>query len=439
MSKILQVARTEYLNAIRSRAFLVGLIMLPVFMGGGIVIPQLLRNKVDIQERRVAVWDKTGQLFPALELAAKQRNENEIFDWSKGQKGPQIRPTFAVERWEPKTDEASKADLVLSQRVRNKELFAFLIIGKDALAVEHGPDELVSYYTGTPTYVDLPNWLEPVLNEQFKRSRLEAANIDRNLVAKLTRHTEIQKLGLANVSATGEVVKAKKENQLVNFGIPFVSMFLLFMLIMSSAPALLNAVLEEKIQKIAEVLISSVSPFELMLGKLLGAVMVSLTLSVLYVGGITITIWKHHLLNLVPPQQFMWFFLFQLLALLIYGSLFSAIGSACSEMRDAQSMMMPAMLMFMIPMFVWMPILQSPTSTFARVLSLIPPLTPLLMMLRISIPPGPPLWEVALSVVLTTGFMLGCVWASGKIFRIGILSQGQTPTLPRLLTWLWSR
>ena len=135
---------------------------------------------------------------------------------------------------------------------------------------------------------------------------------------------------------------------------------------------------------------------------------------------------------MIPASHYVWFILFQLLALFIYGSIFSAVGAACTEIRDAQSMMFPAMLGMLVPMWVFLPIIQSPSSAFARVMSLIPPFTPMLMMLRISVPPGPPWWEIALSVVLTVLFMLGCVWASAKIFRIGILSQGQTPSFARL-------
>ena len=439
MVKILRVARTEYLNAVRSKAFIIGVLMLPVFMFGGIIIPELLKNKVDIKERRLLVWDRTAQLGAVLVQQNQQRNEREIYEWKDNQRGAQIRPAFAIELWQPSPGEADKAEFALSECVRKKQVFAFLFIGRDAVSVDGGADAEISYHTETPTYADLPSWIERVLNEEIKRARLETANLDRALVSRLTRYSPVKKMGLSKVSASGELIKGKQENQFATFGVPFVSMFLLFMLVMSSAPALLSTVLEEKINKISEVLISSVTPFELMMGKLLGAVFVSWTLSILYVGGVVVTLWKFGFLELVPISHYFWFLLFQFLALLIYGSLFSAIGAACSEMRDAQSLMTPAMLIVIIPMFVWMPILQSPMSTFARVISLVPPLTPMLMMLRISVPPGPPWWEVGLGVILTTGFMLASVWASAKIFRIGILSQGQTPSLGRLLSWLWSR
>ena len=122
-------------------------------------------------------------------------------------------------------------------------------------------------------------------------------------------------------------------------------MFLLYMMVMSAAPSLLNTVLEEKMAKISEVLLSSVTPFQLMLGKLFGTVLVSLTLSTLYLSSAVFMLWKANLLHLVPPQIFLWFLLFQLLALLIFGSLFSAVGAACSEIRDAQNFMFPVMMM----------------------------------------------------------------------------------------------
>ena len=168
-------------------------------------------------------------------------------------------------------------------------------------------------------------------------------------------------------------------------------------------------------------------------------VLLSLTLSLIYLAAAGFALWKYGVSDLIPGSHYIWFLVFQLLALLIYGSIFSAVGAACTEIRDAQNMMFPAMLGMLVPMWVFMPILQSPNTAFSRLMSLIPPFTPMLMMLRISVPPGPPWWEIALGVVLTILFMLGCVWASAKIFRIGLLSQGQTPNFARLISWVFSR
>ena len=216
-------------------------------------------------------------------------------------------------------------------------------------------------------------------------------------------------------------------------------MFLLFLMVMSSAPALLNSVLEEKMQKIVEFLISSVTPFQLMLGKLLGATLVSLTLSVLYLGAATYVAWSQGIIDLIPLHLYFWFFLFLILAILIYGSVFLAIGAACNEIQDAQSLMFPAMMMVMVPVMTWIPVIQSPTGAFARWLSFFPPATPMIMMLRMAVPPGLPLWEAVLGVVVAIGFTLLIVLAAGKIFRIGILAQGQTASFGNMLKWLLSK
>ena len=438
MDKAFRVARTEYVNAICSKAFILGVIMLPVMICCSLGIQALARKKVDIKDRRLAVLDYTGRFYSVIAAKAKERNAREIFDWTSGNQGAQIRPAFRPEEFRAPTG-TQRPDLLLSDRVRKKELFAFIIIGNANAPIIAGEVSELAYQTETPTDIELPTWLEGVVNEEIKQLRFETANLDRSLITKLTRLVPLNKLGLVKVSNTGQVIDAKQENRLATFGIPFISMFLIFMMVMSSAPTLLNSVLEEKMQKIAEVLISSVSPFDLMLGKLLGAVMLSVTLSLIYLGAAIFAVWKYDVAYLIPASHYFWFLLFQLLALFIYGSIFSAVGAACTEIRDAQNLMFPAMLGMLVPMWVFLPILQSPNSAFSRVMSLIPPFTPMLMMLRISVPPGPPWWEIALGVVLTILFMLGCVWASAKIFRIGLLSQGQPPSFAKLISWVFSR
>jgi ABC-2 type transport system permease protein len=106
-----------------------------------------------------------------------------------------------------------------------------------------------------------------------------------------------------------------------------------------------------------------------------------------------------------------------------------AVGAACSELKDAQSLMMPVMILSMLPAFCWTMILNNPNGPASVGLSLFPPATPFLMLLRMLLQPSPPAWQVGLSVVLTTLTSLACVWAAGKVFRTGILMQGKAATL----------
>jgi len=435
MSKVLSVAWSEYLVAVRSKAFVIGVLFMPIMMGGAIFIPMLLEGASDVGDRHVAIVDGTGELFSVLEEAVEERNRNEIFDDDDPEK--QLEPRFVLERYTPEEGGDDSVQLTLSDRVREGELFAFVEVGSGAL--EGTGDSSVRYFTQTPTYEDLPRWLRNVVNEHARDVRFEAAELDQGLVAQLNRPVPFEELGLASRGKSGEVIEAEHENELLTFGVPFASMMLMFMLVMSVAPAGLNNVLEEKMQKISEVLLSSVSPFQLMLGKLVGTVFVAWTLSLLYIGAAIFLLDYYGFLGMVPLSIFGWFILFQLLALMIFGSVFTAIGAACSEMRDAQSLMTPAMFLIIMPMMMMQPVMDAPDSTLAVASSLFPPATPFLMLVRIAIPPGPPLWQIGLAVFLTTGFSLLSVWAGGKIFRVGLLSQGQAPSFAKLAKWVLSK
>ena len=448
MNKIWRVAATEYLNAVRSKAFIIGVLAVPVIMAISIGAQFYAQKKTDVTPRRFAVLDRSGQFYAPLAAKAKARNDairaggQSVAVPLPGQSlkvdlPPQAE--FVPEEFKFSGDDLKAAELQLSERVRRKELFAFVIIGPNVLDTRATNGTDVLYHTQTPTYQDLPAWIESTLSAEVRERRFTAAGVDSRQVRELSRGVPLQRLGLAERKATGEVVQAKRENRIATMLVPVGGMVLLYLVVMTSAPALLNTVLEEKMQKISEVLIASVPPFQLMLGKLLGTVLVSLTLSGLYVGSLTWVLWRFGQLGNVPGQLFAWFFLFQVLALLMYGSMFIAIGAACNEIRDAQSLMFPVMMVVMVPYLMFIPVMQSPASPFSRGISLFPPATPMLMFLRIAIPPGPAWWEVALGVGLTLAFMLGCVWASAKVFRIGILSQGQAPSIPKMIRWVFSK
>ena len=209
----------------------------------------------------------------------------------------------------------------------------------------------------------------------------------------------------------------------------------MFMMFMMGAMPLLNAVMDEKSQRIAEVLLGSVKPFQLMMGKLLGSVGVSLTGAAVYVIGGIVAVRHIGLGEYIPYHILPWFFAYMLIAILMLGSILAALGSACNDSKEAQGMAMPAMLPVMIPMFIMMPVLKEPQSAFATWLSLFPPFTPMLMLLRQGTPAGVPMWQpwVGLRGVLT--FTVFFVWAGGRIFRVGILMQGKPPKLADILRW----
>ena len=177
-----------------------------------------------------------------------------------------------------------------------------------------------------------------------------------------------------------------------------------------------------------------------MMGKLLGGAATSMVLCGIYIAGglIVVQYWGGYA-SAVTVAIVGWFVLYLTLALFIFGSLFIAIGAACNDLKDSQNMMTPVMLLVMIPVFTAGSVLRAPDGTMATELSLVPTAAPFLMLLRIALQPGPPVWQIVLSVLLMTCTALVVVWAAGKIFRTGLLMQGKSATFGEMVKWVTAK
>jgi ABC-2 type transport system permease protein len=441
MRKTLIVALREYIVSVRTKAFLIGLLMMPLMMGGSFIVGALMQGRVDTKDKRIAVADYTGRLFDGLDAAARQRNEVAIFT-GEGAARKQTLPRFVLEKVDTGgaggagSLDMQRLSLKLSDRIRKGELMAFVLIGPNVIDTARNPGQAtLNYYSNTPTYNDVLGWISGVLNEQIQQLRLEGAAFDPKVVRQLTQRVPVGNLGLVKTDAAGNITSAVETNQLANFLVPFAMMFLMFMVIMASTAPLLNSTLEEKTQRIAEVLLASIPPFELMAGKLLGILGVSLTMATVYLGGAYAALNRAGYVQFFPWQSIGWFVGFLSLAVLMYGSIFIAIGAAVSDMKEAQSMMTPVMLLVVSPMFVLQYVMREPASTLSLVMSLFPPATPMLMTIRQTVPPGIPVWQPLLGVALVLLTSLACVFAAGRIFRVGILMQGKGAKISEMFRW----
>jgi ABC-2 type transport system permease protein len=438
VSKISTVMRNEYLRAVRTKAFILGVLLTPVLFGASIIIMAIAENNKDLTDRHFAVVDRSGMLGAVIEQAMQARNEHQLYD--KDDPEEQVKPRWIPEIWNPADHPDERADVVLSQRVDDGDLIGFLSIGADIPALD-GDDRELAWFTDTPTYNDLPSALGQTVNNTVRHHRLTSSDMDAELIAKLSKSVKMTTMGLVEVDTDGTVHEAEETDKFAEIGVPVGLAFLLFMLVMMSTPALMNNVLEEKMQRIAEVLVSSVSPFQLLMGKLLSAVLVSLTLGVIYLGGVLIFV---HNFDKVPPavvealdlNTLLLFVLFLVMSLMIYGSVFAGLGAACSEIQDTQTLIMPAMLFLIMPIMFIGPVIESPDGTLATLLSFFPPATPMIMFMRAGIPPGVDWWELPLAIVLCTGFCIVSVWAASRVFRVGILMQGKAPTWRQMWGWI---
>jgi ABC-2 type transport system permease protein len=284
---------------------------------------------------------------------------------------------------------------------------------------------------------DIRGWIQGPINDRVRTLRLKEMGIDASTTKDLFWPVMVEGMGLVTVDAgTGAVKAAKRANPAEAVGIPLFMLFLMFMMVQMGAMPLLSSVMEEKTQRIAEVLLSSITPFEFMIGKVLGGVGVSLTSSLVYVIGGIIGIKRMGYEEIIPYHILPWFFAYMVLAIVMLGSLFAALGSACNDAKDAQSLTGIPMLITIFPMFLIGPLLQQPNSPIFVILSLFPPFTPFIMLMRQSMPGGIPIWQPWLGIAGMLAFAIVFVWCGGRIFRIGILSQGEAPKLRNILRWV---
>lgn len=444
MGKTFTIAGREYVAAVRTKAFIISVVLMPVLMGGSILVQGMLRNKRDVNDQRFAVIDHTGKIADHIRDAVAAHNEVEIFKTDeKTQEKIQVRPRYVMEVVEPDDDNLLEQRLALSQRVRDKELKAFVEIGADVItpktphgAAEKPDSERVQYYSENAALDDLRGWLSGKINDQIRNLRIAQTQVDTQAIQFVMQHVKVEGLGLATRdAATGEIKAATKSNEMVAIFVPMAVMMMMFMMVMMGATPLINSVLEEKMQRIAEVLLGSVTPFQLMMGKLLGTVGVSLTVLAVYVIGAGVVAQRGGYSDYVPYTVLPWFLAYQVGAIVMFGAAFVALGSACNDLKEAQSLMMPIWIVLMIPMFVWLQVVKEPLSGFATGLSLCPPWTPMLMVIRMSSPVEIPAWQPWVGLLGITLVTLLCVFIAGRIFRVGILLQGKPPKISEMLRW----
>ena len=280
MRKTLFVAAREYNETVRTKAFLIGILIAPVLMCGSILAMLLLEDHVDTTDKTVAVVDHSGVVAPALVKAAKTRNKEDIYDKDTGKK---IKPAYLVTVIEPAEDEQAQR-VELSQKVENKEFNAFVEIGKDVVTPGEDPKTArVTYHSKNAALDDLRGWMAAPVNDQLRSIRLEQEGLDEERIKRLFNWTPVEPVGLVTVDETGEIKEAKAGTELQAFMIPFMMAMLLFLMIMMGAMPLVNSVLEEKTQRISEIMLGSARPFELMMGKLLGNLGVSFTAAIVYI------------------------------------------------------------------------------------------------------------------------------------------------------------
>jgi len=413
LSKLRAIVRREYLERVRSKAFIIGTILGPILMGALMVLPVLITGSGG-KLLQVAVLDESGVLQSQVEEALREARRDD-------------EPRFDVQPSGEGTVEARVA--ALKKAVVGGDLDGFLLLPEDAVGAS-----AASYYGRTVSnQMDLSLIRERV-REVVVSQRLADAGLDPGQVKDLTRGLEWRTIRLSE--------EGEREDKGVGIIFAIILLMILYATILMWGQVVMAGVIEEKSSRVIEVLASGVPPTQLLAGKLVGVGAAGLTqflvwsLSLL---GISLAAAGPMLGNIpmpeISPLILFSFVAFFLLGFALYASLYAAIGAAVNTIQEAQQFVFPVIIPLVLGLVCFPVILESPDGGLAVVLSLIPLLTPLLMFLRIMVL-TPPWWQIALSLVLLGASIWGVLWVSARIYRVGILMYGKKPTFPELMRWV---
>ncbi len=406
------VVRREYLQRVRSKWFIAATVAMPILMAAIVVIPAYFASQGERAARDIAIVDGTNVLYARVAPALEEGG------W-----------TVHEERW--------RADVVteLRQQAADGLLGGFLLL--DELTLETG--EAIMYATDRPSTMRQLT-LRSTIARAALEYQLEQQGVD---VEAMLRGGELR---IEMLSEEGVDI------QDADFAVAYLGAFLLYMGILIYAVSVMRATLEEKTSRIVEVIISSMKPWHLMLGKILGVGAVSMTQmgiwlmagTLLFVTGLPMLIAAQPELGTLSSISdvlpsvgmlalFVGFFVF---GFFMYSGLYAAVGAMCNTDEEAQQAQLPITLFIAVPVLMVMNVIENPMTPMATGLSLFPLFTPILMWARVA-GVGVPAWQVGLSFVIMALATVAIAWVAGRIYKVGILMAGKRPTLPEL--WRWVR
>jgi ABC-2 type transport system permease protein len=430
MNKLWILIVREYAQVVKKKSFLIGIFLTPLFMLVVTVIPSMLAMKKSATAEKISIIDIDSQGI------------GEKFSESiKRYKLEDSTPAYSIQNI---YDIASEDTVGLGQLrgtldslILNKQLKSYLVFFKNVEQTDSVV--MVAKSFGLSTI----NRFEKRISDILAGMRLQQSNIELSTDSVLTM---TRRIDLRQQAPGG------KERDFMTIylgGIIFV--MIIFMTIIGYGQILMRSVIEEKSSRIIEVMISSVSPFQLMTGKIIGLGLASLTQVGIWLAiGLGVYAYRGNL-NISAdisgiifnPIFIGYFIIYLVIGYILYSTLFALIGSICNTDKEAQNYIMPITMSLILPMIIGIYIIQEPDSTLVTVLSLIPFFTPTLMILRLNVMgaesfafTNPIILEATLGVIITAATTLLVIWLTSRIFRIGILMYGKRPTLPEIYKWI---
>ncbi len=425
MNKTFALIKREYLQRVKNKGFIIGTLLFPLFILFISFVPAFLANMEVESKANIAIIDRTGKIYAPLSLALqeskKDKQGNSLYNIEQ--------VTWSEESLEQKQDE-------LNARVQKGDLFAYIQI-TDSVFTKNS----FAVYSKNITNFDFYDRVERVTSSVVNSIRLNESGLDPELVNKLNHWVNAQTFQVGEKGAN-------EQSGLAAYGMSYIMVFILYFALILYGTMVMQGVIEDKSSRVMEVNLSSVKPYQLMAGKIIGIGATGLTQFFIWIAT-TILVTSYGLVlarqfapeisELAIPSLSIWIYLafivYFLLGYFLYAALYAGLGSMVNSSSEAQNVQWPVMMLIVLAFLLMFAIIKAPDSSLAVILSLIPFFTPLLMFMRIMLN-AVPLYQVVLSIVISLLTIGGAIWVSGKIFRVGALMYGKRPTFPELLKWI---
>jgi ABC-2 type transport system permease protein len=428
MHNVLLIARREYLERVRTRAFVVMTFFIPALMAGLIVVPQLLMTRGGNETKRMVVVAADRDTAEMIRSRIEQeQSASQSANPANTKRG--LPPThFSIEI---DTNTTAEERTALTDKVNHKELDGFLWATPDAIAAR----KLDFVTNDTSSFIE-NGTLRQTVNDALRRYALKAKGLKEDDI-----ESALQPVDVDPVSPKGK----NAPNPETMFIATLVMVMIMYMTVLLYGINVMRSILEEKTSRIMEVMLSTASAKEMMAGKILGVGAVGLTqvgiwaaTASIYAGyAVAASGMIKQVKAAVNPVLLIYFVVFFLLGYVLYSALCAAVGSMVNSEQEAQQMQFLVMMPMILAVIFITNIFTHPDSSIALFGSLFPFTAPLVMFSRIAMQGGDtPAWQIGLSIALMLATIYAMIWLCGRIYRVGILMYGKKPNLPEILKWI---
>lgn len=412
---IMLIIKREYLSRVRRKSFILSTFLLPIFFIAMIALPTVIAAISGPEDKKIAIIDQTAYISKAF-----LNNEDMMFEVS---------------------------DQSVDSLKNREDIDAILIIPEN---VVDKPDNLILYTNGSIA-MQTEMYIKHILNNAIEQIKLSRYNIDN--LEEIINEVKTN-VGIKTIRIDGE--DEKESSSIASYMVGLLLALLLYMIIMMYGQMVMTSIIEEKNNRVLEIVVSSIKPVRLMLGKLLGIGAVAVTQILIWgviIGAFSLTIMPSLITQAAAagsdmeivdmlsaigdPGYLIGLFVimtaFLILGYMFYSSIYAAIGSAVDNIQDASQLQAFALAPILISMIFAMTVLNDPNSELALWLSMIPFTSPIVMMARL--PFGIAAWQIVVSLIILAVTTVFVVWISAKIYRVGIFMYGKKPNIKDLIRW----